>query len=239
MKRYTAIVISLLLIAALFTSCSNKNKLPKIDGGEVLTNEGGETFAAVTDESGEITRSDNGDLYLIVTDANGKEVTNQNGENATEKANLEHGLVIGNKVEFDKFSVTVPDGWDATYTFTTCTLQKKGAAEGKPADTINISFSDKLTLEDGMKQTEGLFAVIEKSYQNTRRDAVGVDIQGTNAPLYGIYVPESYDGNPTYSGYIYYKIPSGMITVSVSGPRDLQKDMTEMLEILNSITYYN
>ena len=75
MKKYFALIISVIVILTCFTACK-----PKLKDGVLVTDAAGKGYAAVTQEGGGAARDDAGNLVVLVTDKNGKNVKGDNGE---------------------------------------------------------------------------------------------------------------------------------------------------------------
>ena len=122
MKKYFALIIAIMVILTCFTACK-----PKIKDGALVTNQAGENFAAVTKAGGGVIVDDAGNLVVLVTDEDGRNVKGDNGEYATNKVALEHALVIGNRVECEKYAITIPDGWSDAKSFNGLNLMRDGS----------------------------------------------------------------------------------------------------------------
>ena len=63
MKKYFALIISVIVILTCFTACK-----PKLKDGVLVTDAAGKGYAAVTQEGGGAARDDAGNLVVLVTD---------------------------------------------------------------------------------------------------------------------------------------------------------------------------
>lgn len=108
MKKILCIALSLIAIATAFAACGKSS----IKDTAIVPGVNGE-IAAVTQENGDSLRDDDGNMIVVVTNPDGKPIKDENGENATMPVEISHCMVIGDKIEYSSFSVTIPDGWKA------------------------------------------------------------------------------------------------------------------------------
>ena len=77
MKKYFALIISVIVILTCFTACK-----PKLKGGEVVTNAAGEGFAAVTNPKFEVYADKAGEFRFRLKARNGEIIATSEGYKA-------------------------------------------------------------------------------------------------------------------------------------------------------------
>lgn len=107
MKKYTALILAILVFCTAFTACTTKYK-----DAEIITMVDGEV-AAMTEEGGDLERDEKGRIIVYVTDENGNVLKDENGNPLTSAVNLTHAVAIGNRIEYSLFSVEITNGWES------------------------------------------------------------------------------------------------------------------------------
>ena len=147
MKKYFALILSVIIILTLFTACK-----PQIKNGAVLQNGAGGEIAVVTSPDGGIVRDEAGNLIVLVTDHNGKNIKNENGEYQTNAVNMDHAFVMGRRVEAKYYSVEIPNGWSDAHTLNDLSITKDGTDES-----LVISVRENESATQAMEKVAPLF----------------------------------------------------------------------------------
>ena len=244
MKKYIAVVMTLIIIAACFTACGNKIKVPEVDGAQVVTDEFGEFYPVSTEADGSVTRNEKGEIELIVTNANGKAVKDDDGNYVTEIADLENGLVLGNRVEYTRYSILVPDDWTCLGIYANCVLKLVSPDEYDETkddeyDTIIIYES-----KDDINSFKEKAEKVQNSYIENYPDAVTVktfyDLHGYGCPFYSTYVPDNGNGGSNYLGTMYYSDDNGRVySFSLISTNDMTDKVSKILDVFDSIQFYD
>ncbi len=125
MKKFLALSLTAALFCTAFAGCSSKNNyesgdvVPMVDGDAVV----------VTEEGGEVARKENGKIVVVVTNPDGQALKDENGNEVTSAVDLTHAVVLGDKIEYSLFSVTVTDGWNAGNVHDTVVINSKDKDE--------------------------------------------------------------------------------------------------------------
>ena len=227
MKKYFALIISVIVILTCFTACK-----PKLKGGEVVTNAAGEGFAAVTKEGGGIARDEAGNLIVLVTDAKGRNVKGENGEYQTNAIAIEHALVIGNRIECPDFAIEIPSGWSDSLSFNDIVIKKDGSE-----DTVRIHTDRNESLSSVIENSTKVIDAIKSGYGNTVLENKGIKVGENDAQFISAFVPDNGEGIASYLGYIFFKQGSVIFTCSVMSNRDMSSDIDSIVKILNTIEF--
>lgn len=233
MKKYLALIIAIMVILTCFTACK-----PKIKDGALVTNQAGENFAAVTKAGGGVVVDDAGNLVVLVTDEDGRNVKGDNGEYATNKVALEHALVIGNRVECEKYAITIPGGWSDAKSFNGLSIMRDGT------DDVIVINEREDSIENAMGDTSSVISLARSSYANTTYENKKVMIGDKEAQFISLYIPDNgttdLNGNPgaSYMGYIFFEHAGTVYTVRLgSTTKNMNEDLDEVISILETIEF--
>lgn len=232
MKKYFALIISLIVILTCFTACK-----PKIKNGALVENGAGEQVAIVTSPDGGIVRDDAGNLIVLVTDQNGKNVKDENGEYKTNAVAMDHAIIIGRRVETQNYSVEIPDGWSDALTLNDLSITKDGTDE-----------SLVITEKDGSasKAMETITPVLENAkrmYANVVSENTTVKInENITANFMSVYIPQQKtdeNGNPVpaYLGFFFFEEAGHTYSCKIEGRRNIGENLDEFTKILSSINF--
>lgn len=235
MKKYFALIVSFILILTCFTACK-----PNLKNGAVLKDAGGKVYAAVTQENGAIVRDGAGNLVVLVTDKNGGNVKGDNDEYMTNAIALQHALVIGNRVECPRYSVTIPNGWSDKLSTLGLQIMKDGTK-----DIISITDSNKTTLDNEIANTKKYaLDVIASEYSNSVTENKSITInENLSAQFMSAFVPDTgvrdEAGNifASYLGYIFFEYNGFVFTCKITSNRDMAPYIDEIAEILSTIEF--
>ena len=227
MKRYTAIVLIITMLALIFTACSKK-----IDGTASVTGLDGGDVAVVTAEDGDVSRNEDGDVIVVVTDEDGKAVKDDDGNNLTEKADLQTALVYNNRIEFNDYYLEIPKGWTDNLSYQDLQIKNE-----KTGDSISIMRVEDTTYKEKMDSVQKMFSAIEDTYPKTELKEDSVEIDGSNQTLLYAFVPETSQGKPLYQGYVIMERKDAVYTFYISSQRDVRKDFDKIENILNSVQF--
>lgn len=215
----------MLVILTCFTACK-----PKLKNGTVLTDAGGQAYAAVTQENGGIARDEAGNLIVLVTDANGENVKGDDGEYLTNPVAIKNAIVIGNQVECKDFSVTIPDGWSNAHSTTGLSITKDNTKEA-----LVIETKDK-SLDEAASDVTQLIGLMRSTYPDTvyvnTTDKVG-DIE---AMFISAFVPDT-GTTPSYLAYYFFEHNGDVYSCRITSDRDISNELDQFKEIISSIQF--
>ena len=233
MKKYFALIISILVLMTCFTACK-----PEIKGGSIVTNAAGEEYAAVTKADGGIVRDEAGNLILLVTDAKGNNVKDENGEYQTNPIALDHALVIGNRIECPDYAINIPDGWADSLSFSDLVIKKNGTE-----DQVKIITDKTISLSETFEKNASIITTASGTYSGTTAENKAVKIGDKEAQFCSVYVPDtgvySADGKlmSTYIGFIAFENNGIIYNCMLSSNRDMGDSLEEIIDILETIEY--
>ncbi len=234
MKKYFALIISLVVILTCFTACK-----PKIKNGAIIENGAGGEVAVVTSPDGGIVRDGAGNLIVLVTDENGKNVKDENGEYKTNAVNMDHAFVMGKRVEAKYYSVEIPNGWSNAHTLNDLSITKDGTNES-----LVITLKEKETATQAMEKIAPILDNAKRMYANTVSENTTVKITDEiTANFTSVYIPQQTtdeNGNPVpaYLGFYFFEAGGHTFSCKIEGRRDLTKDLGEFTKILSSINFH-
>ncbi len=234
MKKYFALIISLIVILTCFTACK-----PKIKNGTVVENGAGDKIAIVTSPDGGLVRDDAGNIIVLVTDADGKNVKDENGEYQTKAIAMDHAIVIGRHVETEHYSVEIPNGWSDAKTLNDLSITKDGTDESLVI--MEKEGSATQAMEDPLK----IFDNVKKMYANVISENTSVKINDSiTAKFISVYVPQiktDESGNPVpgYIGYFFFEEAGHTYSCKIEARRNVGdgNDLKEFTDILATINF--
>ena len=233
MKKYFALIITAIVILTCFTACK-----PKIKDGAIVTNQAGENFAAVTQADGNVVIDDSGNIVVLVTNEDGKNVKDENGEYATNKVALDHALVIGNRVECEKYFINIPNGWSNASSFNGLSIKRDGTE-----DVIVINERES-TIDEAMSGTLSAINIAKNAYANTVYENKGVKVGEMDAQFVSLYIPDNgtvdENGTPvsSYMGFIFFQHNGTVYTARISSTTsNMSENLDEILGILGTIEF--
>ena len=233
MKKYFALILSLIVILTCFTACK-----PRIKNGAVVENGAGEQVAVVTSPDGGIARDEAGNLIVLVTDENGKNVKDENGEYKTNAIAMDHAIVLGRRVEAKNYSVEIPDGWSDALTLNDLSITKDGAV-----DESLVITSKEGTASQAMETVSLVFANMKKMYPtgDYRNETVEINDQIT-ATYISAYIPnlkKDENGNAVagFVGYFFFEKGGNTYSCKIEGRRDINENLKEFTDILATINF--
>ncbi len=232
MKRYFALILSVIVILTCFTACK-----PKIKNGAVIQNGAGENVAVVTSPDGGVVRDGAGNLIVLVTDENGKNVKDENGEYKTNAVNMDHAFIIGKRVETKYYSVEIPDGWSNALSLNDLSITKDGTDESL------VIMVKEGSATKAMESAAKIVDSAKRMYANTRVDNTTIKINDEITANYtAFYAPNQKtdeNGNPVpaYLGFYFFEAAGHTYSVKIEGRRDLFENIDEFTKILSSINF--
>lgn len=224
MKKYFALIISVIVILTCFTACK-----PKLKGGELVTDLDGKGYAAVTKEGGGIVRDDAGNLVVLVTDKNGKNVKGENGEYQTDTIAIDHALVVGNRIECANYAITIPNGWRDSLSYSDLVLKKDNSE-----DQIRLMSTNTKKLSEVMEGSSTLIDNMKNQYSDSVYTNKAVSVCNLEGSLISLFIPKTASGVPAYFGYIFFDRGGMVYTCMLSSDKDISEDA---INILNSIEF--
>ena len=238
MKKYFALILSLIVILTCFTACK-----PRIKNGAVVENGAGEQVAVVTSPDGGIARDEAGNIIVLVTDENGKNVKDENGEYKTNAIAMDHAIVLGRRVEAKNYSVEIPDGWSDKLTSADLDIIRDGTKDNlriaivKDADmnktleqrtsVVNLAKNNYPTAESANKKI-ALENGIEAQYMYTWVDDTGVREDDGKGNLTVI---------SSFIGFIVFEYKGDIYSCNLSSNQNMNEDIDEIIDILNTIEF--
>lgn len=232
MKKYFALIISVIVILTCFTACK-----PKIKNGALVENGAGEQVAIVTSPDGGLVRDEAGNLIVLVTDENGKNVKDENGEYKTNAIAMDHAIVIGRRVETENYSVEIPNGWSNAKTLNDLSITKDGTDESLVISQKEGSAS---------KAAESFLPLMEnavKKYSGVKTENTSVQINNEITATYmSFYVPEvkrDEAGNAVsaYVGCFFFEKAGNTYSCKIEGRRNISENLEEFTDILATINF--
>ncbi len=233
MKKYFALIISLIVILTCFTACK-----PRIKNGAVVDYGAGEKLAVVTSPEGGLVRDEAGNLIVLVTDANGKNVKDENGEYQTNAIAMDHAIVIGRRVETANYSVEIPNGWSDAMTLNDLSITKDGTDESL------VITEKKGSVSQAMEDPSKVFDNITRMYANVVSENTTVQInEKITANYISVYVPKLKTddaGNPVsgYIGYFFFEANGITYSCKIEGRRNISENLKEFTDILATINFH-
>ena len=225
MKKYFALIISMLVILTCFTACK-----PKLKDGAVLMDAGGNQYAAVTEENGGIARDEAGNLLVLVTDINGKNVKGDDGEYLTNPVAIKNAIVLGNRVECKEFSAIIPDGWSNAHSTSGLSIKKDNSDRAlviSPVDgSVDDTVSTVLQLVNAMMTTYP-----DTVYVNTTETIGDYETKFVSA-----FVPDT-GTSPSYLAYYIFKYNGVVYSCRITAAQDISNDLGEFKDIIESVQF--
>lgn len=234
MKRYFALILSVIVILTCFTACK-----PKIKNGAVIQNGAGEDVAVVTSPDGGVVRDGAGNLIVLVTDENGKNVKDENGEYKTNAVNMDHAFIVGKRVEAKYYSVEIPNGWSNAYTLNDLSITKDGSDES-----LVIMVKEEGSATKAMEAIAPVIDSAKRMYANTVYENTTVKINDNiTANFVSVYIPNQKtdkSGNPipAYLGFYFFEAAGHTYSCKIEGRRNLSENLNEFTNILSSIKFH-
>ena len=234
MKRYFALILSVIVILTCFTACK-----PKIKNGAVIQNGAGEDVAVVTSPDGGVVRDGAGNLIVLVTDENGKNVKDENGEYKTNAVNMDHAFIVGKRVEAKYYSVEIPNGWSNAYTLNDLSITKDGSDES-----LVIMVKEEGSATKAMEAIAPVIDSAKRMYANTVYENTTVKINDNiTANFVSVYIPnqktdESGNPIPAYLGFYFFEAAGHTYSCKIEGRRNLSENLNEFTNILSSIKFH-
>lgn len=235
MKKYFAIVMAAITVAACFTACN------KYDGG-VVTDAASKDYAVVTNEDGGIVRDEAGNIILNVTDADGNVVKDENGETQTQRVNIDTAIVVGNRIDCKTFSLVIPDGWSNNMSYTDLIITRDGTE-----DQIKIMVAEGAKLDDVMAQKMTVLNLAKSNHPGAENATKEIKIGEAAAQYSYVYVAdtgvreEQEDGSlkviSTYVGFIFLQHRDDVYTCMLSSDKNMNEQIDEITGILNTIEF--
>ena len=227
MKKYFALILTFVLLITCFTACK-----PTLKEGALITNAGGQQYAAVTESNGGIVRDGAGNIVVLVTDHNGKNVKGDNGEYQTNAVAFDHAIIIGNTIEMPEYSIQIPSGWSDSKSFNDLVLKRDGTE-----DILKITVIDDKSLEETINDHTSTVNIAASSFPNTVTEKKTVSFgEITDASYYSVYVPDA-SGASVFLAYVFFEHANDVYSCMINSNRDITNDIPEMIEILGTINF--
>lgn len=227
MKKIIAAISICIIILGCVAACS---RVKKVDGAEIYTDAGGSTLAVQTKENGEAATNQDGDILIVVTDPNGKPVKDNNGELATEVPDIKEALIIGNRIEFNDYSIEIPSGWSNLESLATATIKKDNSSE-----IIKILQPEESAAEVQIRY-EKMIDTLKKSYPDAKDYTRGLTLNDTTGPLIAVFIPDA-SGKSVFVGYYIIEHGDNTFVFEISADKDIGEKFDEIEKIIASVKY--
>ncbi len=224
MKRILAITLAFAVILVCFAACKKDGV---IEGGVVITGRG-EPIAVVTAEGGKLFRDEAGNMIVLVTDENGNNVLDENGDPVTQKHAVEHGMIVGNRVEMPEYGMEIPDGW----TLTGNTWANLVITNDKNTQ-IKLFCATDTTLASQRAAYQTIIEEAKKIRTGGVITTKEVTVKGESAQLISIWDASA----PLYYGYITFSHNGVVYCCELQGTTDLNIELETIVNIVNTIEY--
>ncbi|MBE6771543.1 MAG: hypothetical protein E7547_05290 [Ruminococcaceae bacterium] len=234
MKKYFALIISVIIILSCFTACK-----PKIKNGAVISDAASKNYAAVTEEGGEIARDEAGNLLLLVTDEHGRNVKDENGEYETKRVKIDHALVVGNKIECADYALTIPNGWSDKMSYADLIISRDGTE-----DILKISVTDDSSLNNVMETRLKSINLIKNNFPKAETGSKEITLGDEIIAQFSYAFVEdtgARDENlnvlSSYLGFIFFEHKGEVYTCMLTSNRNMTEQIDEIAGILNTIEF--
>ncbi len=231
MKKYFALILSVVLVLTCLTACK-----AKVKEGLVLE---GESHPIATNSNGGIQRDENGNLVVMVTDSNGKNVKDENGEYKTNPVAFDHAIVIGDRIECSEFALTIPNGWSNLNSFTGVQIQKDGTDH-----IVKVNIANYDTIDEVLKGEQEMIGFITGKYPSAVVENKEVVINDKiTAQFKSVYVEDTgtryEDGTivGSYLGFFVFEHAGKIYNCRISSIEDMSKIYDEIVAIIGTVEF--
>ncbi len=232
MKKYFALILSVLTVLTCLTACK-----AKVKEGLVLE---GQKHVLATNDNGGIIRDENQNVIMMVTDKNGKNVKDENGEYKTNPVKITEAIVIGNRIEDTHFALTIPNGWEDSKSGSDVHILKKGT-EHK----LHIIVNEKANFNQTLESAQDLISLAKQSNPSAITESKEVKITDEiTAQFKSVYVEDTgirYEGEDTivgmYAGFFVFEHNGLVYNCRMDSIHNMSEVYDEVIAILGSIEF--
>ena len=234
MKKYFALILSVIVILGCFTACK-----PEIKNGIIISDAADRDYAAVTEEDGGIARDQAGNLIVLATDEHGRNVKDDNGEYETYQVQIDHALVVGNKIECKDYSLSIPNGWSDKMSYADLIISRDGTE-----DVLKISVTDDSSLTKVMETRVSSINLIKGKFPGSEsaskelkiRDDISAQFSYAFVEDTGVR-DENLNVLSSYLGFIFFEHNGTVYTCMLTSTRNMTEQLDEIVEILSTIEF--
>lgn len=235
MKKFFAVIISVILILTAFAGCKKK--------AETIKTADNKEIAAVTQENGGIIRDEAGNMVVYVTEANGKLTKGDDGEYVTTPLALERPIVVGRRIEAPLYSINIPDGWSDKLTVSDLDIIKDGTK-----DNLRIAVISDSNYNDTLEQRTSVISLTKSNYPTAESGNKQLALEnGISAQYMYCWVEDTGvreddgEGNLTvissFIGFIVFEYKGDIYSCNLSSNQNMNEDIDEIVNILNTIEF--
>ena len=215
-----------MVILTCFTACK-----PQLKNGAMITDAGGNKYAAVTQEDGGIARDNAGNLLVLVTDEYGKNVKDDKGEYITNPVAIKNAIVIGNMVECKEFSAIIPDGWSNAHSTSGLSITKDNTDRALVINPCENSLDASIT--DAVR----LIGAMKSQYPDTVYVNEKENLGNYETTFISAFVPDT-GTSPSYLAYYFFEYNHEVYSCRITAAQDISNDLDEFKDIINSIKFH-
>ncbi len=232
MKKYFALILSVLTVLTCLTACK-----AKVKEGLVLE---GQKHVLATNDNGGIIRDENHNVIMMVTDEDGKNVKDENGEYKTNPVKIEQAIVLSDRIEDTHFAIKIPNGWEDSQSGSDVHLHKKGT-EHK----LHIIVNETTTFNKALENAQTLIGLAKQNNPSAVTDSKEVKITDEiTAQFKSVYVEDTgirYEGEDTivgmYAGFFIFEHNGLVYNCRMDSIHDMSEVYDEVIAILGSIEF--
>lgn len=220
MKKAISVLMIFAIILCCFAGCKKKYK-----GTEQLTQPNGETYNLKTEKGGTPETNENGDFLEVVT--------NQDGKKVTQIHDGDFGIVYGNKIYFDLYNITIPEGWESKDTANDANLvDDKG-------NHIRIMYKVDADMTEETANAKSIFNAVKTKYPDSKITEKKVKVLDKDCQFLSVFIPEVPENALGFMGYVYIIEGGVLLRVYIESAEDLTNNMDDILAVLNTIEFTN
>lgn len=207
------------IILCCFAGCK------KYRGTEQVTQNNGETYNLKTEKGGVPETNENGDYIEVVTNIEGKKVTKIH--------DADFGIVYGDKIYYDLYNITIPEGWENRNSANDADLvDDKG-------NHIRIMYKKDADMTNEIANAKSIFNTVKNKYPDAKITESKVKILGKDRQFICVFIPEVPENALGFMGYIYIEKDGILLRVYIESAEDLTNNMDNIVSVLNTIEFTN
>lgn len=220
MKKAISVLMIFAVIICCFAGCKKKYR-----GTEQITQNNGETYNLKTEKGGAPETNENGDYIEVATNIEGKKVTQIH--------DADFGIVYGDKIYYDLYNITIPEGWE----------NKSSANDANLVDDkgnhIRIMYKTDADMTNEIANAKSIFNTVKNKYPDAKITESKVKILGKDRQFICVFIPEVPENALGFMGYIYIEKDGVLLRVYIESAEDLTNNMDNIVAVLNTIEFTN